>query len=434
MSRVALIGENSIGYINALIDIWNNGDCAVLIDWRIPYQTVLEMMAEAGVCKCYIEQNLFAKMEKNIADLIEYIPYEKLNNSAELLPNCVYEKFHENYSRDEAVIIYSSGTTGKSKGIILSHFAISTNADAIIDYMTPTPEDCIYIAKTLSHSSTLTGELLIALKMRMKLVIASIIVPPRYTLKNIQKFRITVICLNPTLLSMCSDEYDKSRYDISSLKTIYVSGSILNDKIYKKAHEVFNGIPIYNVYGLSEAGPRVSAQRLDCCLSNSVGRAISGVSFIIVDEYGEESRIGERGVVHVYTPSLYSGYIKGEEKYRSLYHDWLNTGDVGYIDNEGELHIVDRVDDVITIHSHKVYPCDIEEIVLSHPAVTDCVVACSGKEMLICEYTANSETDISNELSQICRKILSINEVPSIFQQVKNIDRTLNGKKIRKKK
>ena len=89
-----------------------------------------------------------------------------------VLPKYISCKFQENYSKNEAIIIYSSGTTGKVKGIILSHFDINTNADAIIDYMKPTTAHCIYIAKTLSHSSTLTGELLVALKTKMNIVIA----------------------------------------------------------------------------------------------------------------------------------------------------------------------------------------------------------------------------------------------------------------------
>ena len=220
MSRVALIGENSVGYINTLIDIWNNGDCAVLLDWRIPFPTAIEMMIEADVHTCFIEKSLFTKVKNEIPNYIDFITYEKQNKSAELLPNCIYEKFQENYSRNEAVVIYSSGTTGKSKGIILSHFAINTNADAIIDYMKLETDDCIYIAKTLSHSSTLTGELLVGLKANICLIIAPTIVPPRYILNNINKYGATLICLNPTLLSMFAAEYKQSKYDLSSLKTI----------------------------------------------------------------------------------------------------------------------------------------------------------------------------------------------------------------------
>lgn len=429
MSRVALIGENSIGYVNTLVDIWNAGDCAVLLDWRIPFQSAIEMMHEAGVRTCYIENSLFNKTEYITTAHIRFITYEKRNNSTGLLPDSIYEKFKENYSRNEAVVIYSSGTTGKSKGIILSHFAINTNADSIIDYMKPTAEDCIYIAKTLSHSSTLTGELLVALKTRMNLVLAPTIVPPRYVLNNINKFNVTLICLNPTLLSMFVDEHKRNHYNLSSLKTMYVSGSILNDKIYEKAQSAFSSIQIYNVYGLSETGPRVSAQRYDCCKSNSVGKNIKGVEIKIVNEQGCIVSDGEYGIIHVKTPGLFDGYVVGQNKHKSLYEGWHNTGDVGYIDANGELHIINRFDDVIIIDSHKVYPSEVEKKIIEQGCVKECAVAkieLNGNEFIGCLYAGEKEID--RDIKEKLKSKLLVYEIPRFFLRCDAIPRTKNGK------
>lgn len=427
MSRVALVGENSIEYVDALLDIWNNGDCAVLLDWRIPLVTAIQMMQEADVHKCYIEKKQLEKAENCSLGDISFITFEKKSNSAELLPQRTYNKFKPNYTTNEAIVLYSSGTTGQSKGIILSHFAINTNADAIIEYMNPTVDDCIYIAKTLAHSSTLTGELLVALKSQMKLVIAPPIVPPRFVFSNITKFRVSIICLNPTLLSLLADEYKRTKPDISTIRTIYVSGSVLNDKIYEKAHSAFKSTAIHNVYGLSEAGPRVSAQTADCCKSNSVGKPLMNVEVAIVDENGKELPIGERGIVHVKTQSQFSCYIHGREKCKSLYHNWLNTGDVGYIDNNEELHITDRVDDVIIIDSHKIYPSEVEKQILIYTDVDECVVLPiekDGNVSIECVYTAQEELDIRKKLINV----LMACEVPCYFRRVKEIPKTNNGK------
>jgi len=115
MSRVALIGENSVEYVDKLLDIWNNGDCAVLLDWRIPLQAAIQMMREAEVCSCYIEKKLLkASAVGDISD-IAFIAYEVADISPKLLPNEVRKKYRENYSCNEAVVIYSSGTTGKTE-------------------------------------------------------------------------------------------------------------------------------------------------------------------------------------------------------------------------------------------------------------------------------------------------------------------------------
>ena len=429
MARVALIGDNSVEYINALIDIWNNGDCAVLIDWKVPFQTAYGMMKEAEVSKCYIENRVFDRINSSSFPLLQFEVYINNTTSAMELPMDLYKRYHENYSNNEAVVIYSSGTTGKSKGIVLSHYAISTNADAILDYMKLCGEDCIYIAKSLSHSSTLTGELLVALKSETRLIIAPSIVPPRFVLSNIIKFSVTTICINPTLLQLYSDEVRRKEYHLKTLRTIYVSGSILNDKIYQLAHDAFQNIAIYNVYGLSEAGPRVTAQRYDCCKSNSVGKPIAGVEIAIVDDIGNPLRSCERGIVYVNSPSKYMYYIYGEEKFRSLYNGWLNSGDIGYVDNNGELHIADRKDDVIIINSHKIYPSDIERLLLSNDKVIDCCITkCTAneKEFIGCAYVSNeyNETDII----RILKCTLLPYEMPSHILKVTSIPKNERGK------
>lgn len=199
MARIALIGDNSIEYVNVLLDIWNSGDCAVLIDWRIPFQTAYEMMIEANVSKCYIERRIFSKINAEDYSQLQFEVYDNNTAIAKELPTDIYEKFHENCSRNEAVIIYSSGTTGKSKGVILSHYAINTNADAIMEYMKLSRDDCIYMVKTISHLSSITGELLTALKSRIRIIIGPVVVPPRIILNNVQKFGVTDMCLNPTI-------------------------------------------------------------------------------------------------------------------------------------------------------------------------------------------------------------------------------------------
>lgn len=428
LSRIVLIGENSIAYINTLLDIWNNGDCAVLIDWRIPLITATEMMKEAGVSECYIQKNLLEKSSEIHSTDIKYITFNQ-DNAANLLPNNVRNKFIVNYSKDEAVILYSSGTTGKSKGIILSHYAINKNADAIIDYMQPQKNDCMYIIKTLSHSSTLIGELLVALRTEMKLLVSPTIVPPRYIFNNIRNYQVSIICMNPTLLNMYANEYQQRKYDISSLKNIYVSGSILNDKIYQLAHKVFKNIIIYNVYGLSEAGPRVAAQRVDCCKGNSVGKPIKFVELVIVDENGKVVENGEPGIIHINTPCKFSGYVFGEEKNESLYKGWLNTGDIGYFDNNEELHIIDRLDDVIIVDSHKIYPSEIERKIIDNTPIRECVIVkeeINNTEFIACLYAGNcySEKIIKEKL----KKILLPYEIPRRFIHSSAIPRTNNGK------
>jgi len=221
LNRVALVGENSTEYVDVLLDIWNRGDCAVLLDWRIPAQAKVSMMQEANICECYIEKDKLDESLIAISHRISFFTFEKKHNSVECLPASVYQKFKSNYSLSEALILYSSGTTGRSKGVILSHYAINTNADAIAKYMNLGCEDSVLIIKSLAHVSTLVGELLVGLKKRVRVFIAPSLTSPQFALKCIEQHRITTVCLNPALLNLYTKAQSIKKYCVQSLKAIY---------------------------------------------------------------------------------------------------------------------------------------------------------------------------------------------------------------------
>ncbi len=426
MSRVAIVGDNSVSYIDILLDVWNQGDSAVLIDSHIPTKAMIDLLIEAQVKVCYIDKNLYCEMDE--CHNIEFILINSTSAQASFLPISTYQKFRNNYSKNEALIIYSSGTTGKSKGIILSHYAINTNADSIIDYMQLDKSDSIYIAKPLFHSSTITGELLVALKADIPLTIAPTLVPPRYVIDKIKQYNITTICLNPTLLHLYSSYLDTQKIDLPSLRTIYVSGSILYLSVLEKSRKIFKNTSIYNVYGLSEAGPRVSAQCAKYCHSSSVGKPIKGVDIAVINEKGELAQINEYGAIHINSPSLFSGYVSGDIKHHSRYNDWLNSGDIGYIDDFGELNIVGRADDVIIINSHKIYPNDIERQIIKTADVDECVVVKvdnNGMSYLGCLYVGK---DNIMSLRRKLKDRLLPYEIPKMFVKCDVLPRNSNGK------
>ena len=427
--RVALIGENSVEYINALLEIWNNGDCAVLIDWRIPIKTALQMLQEAKVEQCYVENKFYCDDFETIN--VDVVVFYRNNIHIQYLPLEVRKKFNNSYSDEEAVIIYSSGTTGNSKGVILTHKALTINADAIISYMKPTENDCIYITKTISHLSTITGEILVSLKANIKLVVAPIIVPPRYTLLNVEKYAATILCINPTLLRLYVEEYrkNKERYNLTLLKKIYVNGAKANKNLIQNAQEVFKDQQIYYEYGLSEAGPRVASQAVGYCSIDSVGKPIKGVQVKIIKESGKIADINEHGIIHVSTPSRYQKYVSGEEKFCSLYEDWLNTGDVGYIDVTGDLYILSRIDSVIIKDAHKVYPCDIEEEIRKIKGITGCCVThieYQDKIWIGCIYTGDNVEE--NAIKRNLNSSLMSYEIPDIYIHSEDIPITKTGK------
>lgn len=425
MKRVALIGENSVKYVNILLDIWEGGDCVVLIDWRIPFQKCVEILQAANVKQCYMEEHLLSKSDISPELGIKFLEYSKESNLPLELPNETYEKYNEYYDKREALIFYSSGTTGEAKGVILSHYAINMNADAIISYMNLNHSDCFYVVKAFAHSSTLIGELLVALKKKIRLVIAPSIVTPQHVCADTNKFGVTIICLNPTLLEIYSRALEDQMCKFKTLRTIYVSGAILHEKVYNLAKECFKGIDIFNMYGLTEAGPRVAGQKKMNGYDNCVGRALENVEIAIVDVEGNVVKQGIRGVIYINTPSRFMGYVINKQKIKSLYEGWLCTGDRGYFDSDGCLHVVGRIDDMMIVNAHNVFPEDVEQVIKSHEDIRDCVVFDVDEQKklnrIVCLYETYSGKQIDRSLRKLCLNNLALYEIPGKFIHVEQI-------------
>lgn len=414
-SRIGLIGQNSIECIDLILKIWNNGDSVALIDWRTPFDTVLRLLDEAHITRCYIEKSIYQNYSVVKQYNVEFLAYNASSHLTQLLPEDISNQFLPNYTNNEAVIIYSSGTTGGAKGVVLSHYAINTNADSIIEYMQPTSTDCMYLVKTISHSSTLTGELLVALKSKARLLIAPTILSPQIVFRNIQNYGVSILCINPALLRIYNQELKRRDYGFFNLKKIYISGDILNFKNILTAKKAFLNVQLYNAYGLSEAGPRVTVQSKDCKSLSSVGKPLKNIEIQVRDSDGNLQKKCKEGVVWVKPPSLFSGYVAGQRSYANVVNGWLNTGDIGWLDDNNELHLVGRADDVIIIDAHKIYPSEVETAIISTFDIQECVVVdivYNDRPYLSCLYAADQ--DCKNMRARLSKVLLPY-EIPFFF-------------------
>lgn len=430
--RVGIIVENSIEFVQCLLDIWNAGDSAVIIDWRIPLKQAVQMMKRAEVSNYYIDKRTYDKNKGQIEDELHYDIVEIKSSGAEYIPESLIQQFEPNYTETEAIVLYSSGTTGRAKGIILSHYAININADSVLDYMKPSQDETIYIIKSLAHCSTFVGELLVGLKKRMSIVIAPTVVSPNITLNNISKYGVNILCVNPALLNLYTITMQKKNYVLDSLRCIYTSGSLLEEGLLKRSQKEFGDIPILNVYGLTEAGPRLTAS-IEVSTAQSivsVGIPVNCAEVIIVDKTGEKVKDLEKGLIHVKTLSHHSGYIDGDSKNKTYYKHWFNTGDIGFRDEKGRIYVTGRSDNMILQGSHNVYPEEIERAILKNTKVEECLVFGISDPLLgqkmICYYVASDE--ITTEIRAHCEAELAEYEIPNQFIKRDALPRTPNGK------
>lgn len=431
-NRVGIISDNSAAVIMTILRSWDRNKAVVLISGDAPIDVVRNTVRENHIDTCYCSSSALSKYRLSL-------PNVKVNDFCEKQNNWIYTEGLSKYLHPEsdeiALILYSSGTTGRAKGIMLSHKAINKNADAIIQYMLPQKSDVFAIIKNLVHSSTIVGEVLVAIKCGCPIFFVPEHRNIRMLLEGIYKSKATIICMNPTLLALfmklpLSTIVQKTQY----LKKIYISGAILSNSLLKVAKERLSKCRVYNVYGMTECGPRIASQELSKSIDNcSVGNPIIGVQIRIMDENGKEVRNSNTiGHIEVNTPYRAKGYVNG---YRLHIDDmgWINTGDVGYIDEERNLYIVGRSDNMLNVSGHNVYPESIEEVIRHVNGVEDCMVTGYKDEILgciLCCYYVG-ELAVKQDIYEQCKRYLLGYEIPKKFVCVETLQYS-NGK-IRRK-
>ncbi len=289
--------------------------------------------------------------------------------------NEVVEQRSEEILSDVALIMSTSGTTGDPKGAMITEDGLIKNVRAIAEYFKIDSNDSILIARPLYHCAVLTGELLISLYQGLNISFINGSYNPIAVLDRIEKEQITVLCGTPTLFQHLS-VYCKRMKKQNMLRVIAISGECLRKETAVQMREAFPDADIYNVYGLTEASPRVSylAPALFEHIPESVGVALKGTLIRICDQNGNELKYNEHGMVYVKSQSIMKGYYNNQELTNSKIIDgWLVTGDIGYLDQNGYLYILSRADDMIIKAGMNIYPKEIENALEQLPMVSEVV-------------------------------------------------------------
>lgn len=424
--RLGIICENSIEAIEIIGQELKKGNSLYIINKNSPIELLIEELNKLKIKTIYLPKDYtyFEKLSQN-NNLIVYDSKKIGWFSSAILLDYNYSK-----SQNEAIILASSGTTNKRKLISLSHNAINLNAEKIyLNYSLNLSKECCII-KNFAHSSTLIGEIIVALKFGIRCYIASQIYNGFQLYKNIVQSKASFVCLNPLLLDIFYDylSINKSKSEsLNNLKIIYVSGSMLT-KEKEHYYKVIGNIKILNCYGLTELGPRVTMQNIECYFngrSTAVGKPLKGVYVKINDTVGNGC-----GEILVKTDSIMNEYIG--ESFMNKSGQWIHTGDVGFIDENEELNVIGRLDEQLTINSINYNPINMEQFFIKNEIFDDCVIVKSKNnnfEELVCLYHNNYLDYYS--IKQKLRLFYPEDIQPKSFIAVKRIIYNDSGKKIR---
>lgn len=277
-----------------------------------------------------------------------------------------------------AVIIYTSGTTGTPKGVMISHFnlymkshgdsqqigLIDANGTLLLDkvnLLAVLPFSHVYGLMTMGVAYVSRGRIFLLPTFDIEQI-----------LKQMQENEITVFGGVPTMYAWFAVFPGAEKYDTSSVVR-WLSGSAPLSVEARNAFEKRFNKKIMDAYGLTETLSGTTMQRHDRPFKpGSVGPATPGAEIRVVDENGTPLPFGQIGELTVKGPYVMKGYYKNEEETaRVIKEGWLYTGDIGYMDEEGEVYIVERKKDLIIRGGFNIYPSEVEKVLCSHPDIID---------------------------------------------------------------
>jgi long-chain acyl-CoA synthetase len=337
---------------------------------------------------------------------------------------------------DLAVILYTSGTTGAPKGVALSHDNLESNARAAASLNELGRDDWAVAVLPLSHSYGLTvmnaGHILGSRAALLRWF------NPEAVLQTIQEFRAVSMSAVPTMLVYLLNYPEADRFDTRSMRVWGSGAAPLPVEIVEPFERKFGG-KVLEGYGLTEASPVVSAHRLSGPRKiGSVGRAIPGVEISIQDDLDRPRPAGELGEVCVRGRSVMVGYYRNpEETGRTVRGGWLHTGDMGRLDEDGFLFIVERKKDLIIRGGFNIYPREVEEVLYAHPKVAEAAVIGTkdplmGEDVLAFVVLRSGEQASAEEISAFCEGRLARFKCPKQIRFVDSLPKSPIGKILRK--
>ncbi|MFJ7732381.1 class I adenylate-forming enzyme family protein [Lysinibacillus sp. NPDC097231] len=277
---------------------------------------------------------------------------------------------------DTAVVMYTSGTTGKPKGVMLTHQNIVSTAAIWSSSMTMTNEDRMFICTPLFHCA---GLHVFAMPMFFKggTVVIEEAFSPTNTLEQLAKTDATIFFGVPSMYTIILNTPGFKEQIFKNLRLLCYGAAPMPYELVKQVKEAFHNIKVQNLYGQTENSPAATSLLDTDALTKigSVGKPLAQTEVCVVDSFGEPMPAGEVGEICVKGPQVMKGYLRNpEETARTIRDGWLYSGDLGRFDEEGYLYIVDRKKDMIIRGGENIYPIEVEEVLYQLPEILEAAV------------------------------------------------------------
>lgn len=336
-----------------------------------------------------------------------------------------------------ATIMFTSGTTGTPKGAMITNDNLICNLLDIELYFEIKKTDRILIARPLYHAAVMTGEFLISILKGLDIIFYNGEFNPPKLIEIVRECNATVLCATPTLFYHIS-RVAKRLVDPLQLRIIAISGECMTTTVAKLVREAFPNTKIYNVYGLTEASPRVSYLHPDLFDEHplSVGCPLQSISALIVDDNGNQLPKNIDGELTIKASSVMKGYFQNKAAtQKTIINEWLHTGDIAYMDENNLIHIRARKDSMLIRAGMNIYPQEIENALKTDPRIQETlafgVLDEKVGQRIILKIVINDTNVTKYEIMQACRQKLPIYQIPDDIEIVASLAKNGSGKLVR---
>lgn len=443
--RVAVLARNGPVQILGFAACEVSGLVGVAVNWRLAPPEIAYILEDSGV-SCLVFESEFAATVDAIrnglaADIRLICPdggpdwAENLEDLAR--PGAVPLPPKPN---DLAYLIYTSGTTGRPKGVMLDHASQVALAEEVVTAGGVRQDDSALLVMPLFHIGAKSKQLGYAIAGATCFTLRQF--DARLSLDIIAECRITGVHLAPIMVQMILDEQTANPVDLSSLQAVYYASAPMPVPVLRRAMDTFGPVLI-QFYGMTETGVSTVLQAHQHVIEGSpeevarlgsAGQATFRSRVRIVRTDGRVASPGEAGEVWLGGPTIMRGYWRQPEATAStLVEGWVRSGDVGRLDDEEFLTIVDRMKDVIITGGENVYPREVEEALLQHPSVDQAAVigvpdARWGEAVCAIVVARAAEQSDADELIAYCRTRIASYKKPRHIHYVTELPRLANGK------
>ena len=334
-----------------------------------------------------------------------------------------------------AAMLYTSGTTGQPKAVMLSHGNLAANTDAIVSYLQLSRGDSV-VSVMPFHYAYGSSVLHTHLAVGGRVIIEPNLVYPHRVLETIARESATGFAGVPSTFALIAARVSCEKYDLASLRYLTQAGGPMTAALTARVRKQFPRADLFLMYGQTEATARltyVPPSRLED-KAGSVGIAIPGVEIQIRDAARTPLPAGMQGDVWARGGSIMLGYWKdATATAATLVDGWLCTGDAGSLDTEGFLFLAGRRSDIIKVGAHRVFPRDIEDVIVALDGVTEAAVVgvedeLTGEAVKACIVIAAGVTLDELIVKQHCRSRLAAYKIPRFIEFRDSLPKTANGK------